>query len=201
MFSRFFSADSGRHTQKVLTAAAFSLLFSFFFLFLFLPVYPLAAQNSSSPNVPTLKDAEHSSGISETPAERPLFAPRDSESAETSDVEAKPLLPAAGGNLKNLILAVAGVTFLFMVLIFILKKFTPGEAPVLPKDVFEILGKSPLAFRQQLYLMRCGKKLFVVSVSQNGLDRIGEIEEEAEVARLSRLCGKPLAEIPDSIED
>ena len=97
--------------------------------------------------------------------------------------------------MKKLVFSVAAVTLVFMVLLLVLKKFTPGDAPQLPKDVFEVLGKAPLAFRQQLYMMRCGKKIFIVSLSQNGLDRVGEIEDPDEVERLARRCG---GELPDA---
>ena len=43
--------------------------------------------------------------------------------------------------------------------------------------------------------MRCGKKIFIVSLSQNGLDRVGEIEDPDEVERLTRRCG---GELPDA---
>ncbi|MDO4570813.1 MAG: hypothetical protein Q4D38_10540 [Planctomycetia bacterium] len=90
--------------------------------------------------------------------------------------------------LSNLLWSVGIVTLLFVVLICILKRFSPAGVPPLPPEAFEILGKAPLPNRQQLYVMRCGKKIFVASISQNGLDRVGEIEDEAEVDRLTRVC-------------
>lgn len=206
----FFHVSWVRKARRMQTAAFLSFLSFFFFVFalFFFGAHPLSAQNgTNAAESPVLHEAQsgetginrESAAVGETEgsgentvSERPLFSTHE---AETDEQTHKNSLSIANGGLRNLILAVAGITILFMILIFILKKFAPGEAPPLPKEAFEILGKTPLAFRQQLYLMRCGKKLFVVSVSQNGLDRVGEIEDEMEVARLAKLCGKPIPEM------
>ena len=88
---------------------------------------------------------------------------------------------------RQMLFSIGIVTLLFMVLILILKKCSPKDRD-LTSDVFEILGKTHFMHRQQICLMRCGQKLFLVSVSQNGVDRIGEIDDPAEVDRLTRRC-------------
>lgn len=134
------------------------------------------------------------SGVSPAPAQNsPLFSSENAPAAESATAPESKITFTTG--MKKLVFSVAVVTLIFMALLLVLKKFTPGGAPQLPKDVFEVLGKAPLAFRQQLYLMRCGKKIFIVSLSQNGLDRVGEIEDPDEVERLTRRCG---GEIPDA---
>lgn len=133
-------------------------------------------------------------GVSPAPAQNsPLFTSENASTVENPAVPEAKITFTTG--MKKLVFSVAAVTLVFMVLLLVLKKFTPGGAPQLPKDVFEVLGKAPLVFRQQLYMMRCGKKIFIVSLSQNGLDRIGEIEDPEEVERLARRCG---GEIPDA---
>ncbi|MBQ9454470.1 MAG: flagellar biosynthetic protein FliO [Thermoguttaceae bacterium] len=132
-------------------------------------------------------------GISPVSAQNTLFTSENAQTAESSTLPESKITFTTG--MKKLVFSVAAVTLLFMVLLLVLKKFSPGGAPQLPKDVFEVLGKSPLAFRQQLYLLRCGKKIFIVSLSQNGLDRVGEIDDPAEVERLAKRCS---GEIPDA---
>ena len=133
------------------------------------------------------------SGVSPACAQNSLFTPENASAAESPAAPESKITFTTG--MKKLVFSVAVVTLIFMVLLLVLKKFTPGGAPQLPKDVFEVLGKAPLAFRQQLYMMRCGKKIFIVSLSQNGLDRVGEIEDPEEVERLARRCG---GELPDA---
>lgn len=133
-------------------------------------------------------------GVSPAPAQdSPLFSSENAPAAGSTAAQESKITFTTG--MKKLVFAVAAVTLVFMVLLLVLKKFTPGDAPRLPKDVFEVLGKAPLAFRQQLYMMRCGKKIFIVSLSQNGLDRVGEIEDPEEVERLAKRCG---GELPDA---
>ncbi len=90
--------------------------------------------------------------------------------------------------MQKMLFALTSATLLFLALLLILKKFSPRGVPELPREAFETLGKSTLAGRQQIYLLRCGEKLFLVSVSQNGLDRVGEIDDPVEVERITRRC-------------
>ncbi|MDO5113294.1 MAG: hypothetical protein Q4E67_02855 [Planctomycetia bacterium] len=137
---------------------------------------------------------------------QPLAPPGDSFSISTQDekkaeqgTEKKQERPAVPG-FRQLLFSIGVITALLIVLILILKKFRPCEAKPLSKEVFEILGKSPLAFHQQLYYLRCGNRLFIVSISQNGVDRIGEIEDLAEVERITRIChGEILGTRPISL--
>lgn len=136
----------------------------------------------------TAQETPTSKTVQNTPR-APLFQ-GNSETTPTvetpaQDVSATPFLSIG---MQKMLFALASVTLLFMVLLLILKKFSPGGVPELPREVFEALGKSTLVGRQQIYLLRCGEKLFLVSVSQNGLDRIGEIDNPAEVERITRRC-------------
>lgn len=104
------------------------------------------------------------------------------ESAAESDVS------APGSPMAQLTVWVILLTALFVVLIIVQRKLRGRGTPRLKSDAFEVLGTAPLAFRQQMYVMRCGNKVFLASLSQNGMDRIGEIDDPAEVERLTRLC-------------
>ncbi len=135
----------------------------------------------------TAQETPTSKAVQETPR-TPLFQgnAETMPTVENSSEEAQSPFFSVG--MQKMLFALASVTLLFMVLLLILKKFSPGGVPELPREVFEALGKSTLVGRQQIYLLRCGEKLFLVSVSQNGLDRIGEIDNPAEVERITRRC-------------
>ncbi|MDO4424471.1 MAG: hypothetical protein Q4D17_01715 [Planctomycetia bacterium] len=137
-------------------------------------------------------NSRFSTAYSANSEEKKLFSASESstvsDSGKANEGNEKKSKFSFSAGVKKLAFSVAVVTLLFFVLLLILKKFSPKDAPELPKEAFEILGKSHLAFRHQLYLMRCGEKIFIVSISQNGVDRIGEIEDPAEAERLARLC-------------
>jgi flagellar biogenesis protein FliO len=79
---------------------------------------------------------------------------------------------------------------LFLVVAWMLRKASPAGAAVLPKEVFELLGRAPLASRHQVHLVRCGRKLLLLSVSQAGIDSLAEIDDPVEVDRLAGLCAQ-----------
>jgi flagellar protein FliO/FliZ len=58
----------------------------------------------------------------------------------------------------------------------------------LPKQVVSILGRTPLAPRQQLVLVRFGSKLVLVSMIQGEARTISEITDPLEVDQLAGLC-------------
>jgi flagellar biosynthetic protein FliO len=77
---------------------------------------------------------------------------------------------------------------LFLLVAWLLRKTAPAGGAVLPKEVFEVLGRAPLASRQQVHLVRCGRKLLLLSVSPGGIETLSEIDDPLEVDRLAGLC-------------
>jgi hypothetical protein len=51
-----------------------------------------------------------------------------------------------------------------------------------------VLGRTPLAGRQQMHLVRFGGKLVLVVVSPDGVSAVSEITESVEVDRLAGYC-------------
>jgi len=92
-----------------------------------------------------------------------------------------PLVVAVGGSLA----VVLGVFFL---IVWALRSAAPRGLTLLPSEVVEVLGRAPLAGRQQLHLLRCGKKLILVSVTPAGAETLTEIDDPEEVDRLAGLC-------------
>jgi flagellar biogenesis protein FliO len=82
---------------------------------------------------------------------------------------------------------------IFLLLVWLVRKKTPQALVRLPGEAFEILGRAPLAGRQQVQLLRCGSRLLLVSVTPGGAETLTEITDPVEVDRLAGLCkqGQP----------
>jgi flagellar protein FliO/FliZ len=95
------------------------------------------------------------------------------------------------GDLGALI-SVAGslgiVIGIFLLGVWVFRRAAPQGLTRLPHEVFEILGRAPLAGRQQVHLLRCGKKLLLVSVTPGGAETLTEITDPMEVDRLAGFC-------------
>lgn len=68
------------------------------------------------------------------------------------------------------------------------KSMTASLSGGLPKHVVKVLGKTPLAARQQLVLVRFGSKLVLVSMVQGEARTISEITDPLEVDQLVGHC-------------
>lgn len=84
--------------------------------------------------------------------------------------------------------SLALVIGLFLLAVWLLRRAAPRGAKPLPTEVFESLGRAPLAFRNQAHLLRLGNKLLLVSASVGGVEPLAEITDPAEVERLTELC-------------
>jgi flagellar biogenesis protein FliO len=95
------------------------------------------------------------------------------------------------GGLRSLITAggsLTAVLALFFLVVWMLRRASPRRPGNLPPEVFETLGRAPLASHQQVHLLRCGNKLLLVSLTAAGAETLTEIADPAEVERLVRLC-------------
>ncbi len=77
---------------------------------------------------------------------------------------------------------------LFLVVAWAMRKAAPRGAMVLPKEVFEILGRARLGARQQVQLLRCGSKLLLVSITPHGAETLTEVTDPVEVDRIAGIC-------------
>ena len=68
------------------------------------------------------------------------------------------------------------------------RKAAPTIHGALPKQVVQVLGRTPLAPRQQLVLLRLGSKLVLVSNLHGDVRTISEITDPLEVDRLAGMC-------------
>jgi flagellar biogenesis protein FliO len=80
------------------------------------------------------------------------------------------------------------VMCLFLFVVWLFRKAQPNSFVKLPKDVVQILGRSAMAPRQQVYVVRFGNKMLLVSHQPGQTQTLGEITDPLEVERLAGLC-------------
>lgn len=106
---------------------------------------------------------------------------------ETSkDVKQAGPLGAIGTVVGSLVVVLG----LFLGIAWVMRRGLPQSAGRLPNSVVETLGQTALAGRRQMHVLRFGEKLLLVCVSQSGVDTLSEIDDAAEVDRLTKLCQK-----------
>lgn len=116
----------------------------------------------------------------------------------------RPALTAAGTRapisgqpaVTSVVGALSAVIGIFILVAWGSRKYLPKAAGPLPGEVIESLGWAPLAGKQQVQLLRLGKKLILVSLSPAGAEPLAEVTDEAEVERIATICRK---ERPGSI--
>lgn len=151
---------------------------------------PAPPPTGPNPNLPGTISASASTPPTGTTASRPLPT-RKAEAHPTNLGQGETAGSARPGSLGSLVTVMAGLALvlgLFLFVAWLMRKAAPTGSAVLPKEVFEILGRAPLASRHQVHLVRCGRKLLLLSVSQGGIETLSEIEDPVEVDRLAGLC-------------
>ena len=127
----------------------------------------------------------------EPPQPRLALAPRgvnDGSRGAANDV-ARPTSTSRGVNgAFTTLVGLSIVLGLFLLCAWMMKKAMPAGARELPDDVVEVLGRTPLAYRQQAHLIRLGRKLVLVSLAPGVAEPLAEIDDAAEVDRLLGLC-------------
>lgn len=88
----------------------------------------------------------------------------------------------------TIVSSLAIVLGLFCLLIWVMRRAQPRASLLLPTEVVEVLGRTPLAGRQQMHLVRCGSKLLLVAVTPDAAETLTEIDDPDEATRLAGLC-------------
>lgn len=110
----------------------------------------------------------------------PRQAPKTLERAKAPTSSTSALMTMGG--------ALAAVLGLFFCLVVLSKKFQPAGGGALPKEAIEVLGRTTLAGRQQLQLVRVGGKLILVALTAGSAETLTEITDPHEVERLTAMC-------------
>ncbi len=123
----------------------------------------------------------------------PLPISRPAAHKPTGDPAAKRSDPASrsSGGASSLVAVVGSLAIvvgLFFLVMWLLRRGMPKGSHLLPGEVVEVLGRTPLGARQHAHLLRCGNKLLLVSLSAAGAETLTEVTDPVEVDRLAGLC-------------
>jgi len=75
----------------------------------------------------------------------------------------------------------------FLLVAWLVKKAQPSSFLKLPGDVVQVMGRTPMAPRQQMYVVRFGSKLLLISHQPGQTQTLAEITDADEVQRLAGL--------------
>jgi flagellar biogenesis protein FliO len=115
-------------------------------------------------------------------------AGRDSADSTAVHGHHAPGTPSAVPAVLTMFASLAVVLGLFLGVMWFVRRGLPKGTRILSSDVVEVLGRAPLAGRQQMHLIRFGNRLLLISVSLTGAETLAEINEPSEVDRLSGIC-------------
>ena len=136
----------------------------------------------------------------------PVFAETSPRSITPPSPEAASGLNKSGSTipgrpLGTSIAALGAILLLFLGVVQIWKKYTPGHKTELPQAAWELLGNVSLDARHNLMIVRVGSRLIVLGQSEQGLQTLSEITQGEEVAQLIALCHSPDGSTPTSSFD
>lgn len=100
----------------------------------------------------------------------------------------KPEPPSSAGAVTSIVSSLAVVLGLFFLVVWFARRSGPKGGLLLPTEVLEVLGRSPLTARHQMHVVRFGNKLLLLSVTATGAEPLAEIDDLAEVERVSGIC-------------
>jgi len=142
----------------------------------------VAAQfTSTEPSIPGFS-AEVASASPATSKALPLKPPTSSESLAKE---------RSTGTVRMFISVISSLLIVIGLLLgaaWCYRRASPNATSSLPKDVLQVLGRAPLAPRQQLVLLRFNNKLVLVSNLQGDVRTISEITDPLEVDRVAGIC-------------
>jgi flagellar biogenesis protein FliO len=115
----------------------------------------------------------------------PLPSPSRSDRGNSSTLGAPPSGLRTTVTVGSSLAIVLG---LFFVLAWLMRRGMPGAIAMLPREAVEVLGRAPLAGRQQVHLIRLGNKLVLISATPGGAEALSEVTDADEVQRLLAIC-------------
>jgi flagellar protein FliO/FliZ len=150
---------------------------------------PAATIGQSGQYTPALSRTGTGSSASGAPLPlSPGQSPKPLANPAANTVVNSTATPRSFDSLVTVAASLGIVLGLFFVIMWCLRRGMPKAIRPLPAEVVEILGRTPLAGRQQMHLIRLGSKLVLVAVSPQGVDTISEITNPAEADRLAGYC-------------
>jgi len=119
----------------------------------------------------------------------PIQQPSPDRTANSSDPTASSPRSATQA-MTTILSALSIVLGAFFLVVWLTRSASKRRWSPLPSEAVQLLGRTPLAGRQWMQLIRVGNKLVMVSVNGNQVDTITEITDPEEVEHLVSLCHK-----------
>jgi flagellar biogenesis protein FliO len=88
----------------------------------------------------------------------------------------------------SMMFSLAIVLCLFFIIAWLFRRTQPNSVAKLPAEVVQVMGRTAMAPRQQVYVVRFGSKMLLVSHQPGQTQTLGEITDPEEVQRLAGLC-------------
>lgn len=88
----------------------------------------------------------------------------------------------------SMMFSLAVVLCLFFIVAWLFRRTQPNSVAKLPSEVVQVMGRTAMAPRQQVYVVRFGSKMLLVSHQPGQTQTLGEISDPEEVQRLAGLC-------------
>jgi flagellar biogenesis protein FliO len=133
--------------------------------------------------IPAAAGERVSSEILPSSSSKPLLLKpeRDTSTSKRETTSPLPSLPTLLGS-------VGIVVGLFMIVAWLAKRGMPKQAPFLPREALEVLGRQRFGGKQELQLLRLGNKLVLIHVAPGHVESVAEVTDPEEVDRLTGLC-------------
>ncbi|GEM_PF-5119925 len=88
------------------------------------------------------------------------------------------------GSLVSLLAVVCVACGLFIGVLYLVKRFLPGHKQLFSHPAMEVLGRTHLDQKRYVSLLRVGKRVLVVGVSQDEIHSLSEITDEEEITAI-----------------
>ena len=151
---------------------------------------PVWAQNRAGQLPTSALARQQDAGVEQGPAARraaPVPVPPPKRSPRNAESRADK--PTTAGNMGMVVVSsLAIVLGLFFLVVWLSRRAFPRATAPLSSEVLEIIGRSPLAARHQLQLIRLGHRLLLVSVTPDRAETLAELTDPDEVNHLVGLC-------------
>ncbi len=94
----------------------------------------------------------------------------------------------SGPAITSMLGSLAIVVGLFLAVAWFARRAGGQSSKALPKEVVQVLGRTPLTSKQNLQVIRFGNKMLLVSVSAGGAETLAELTDGPEIDRIAGLC-------------
>ena len=146
-------------------------------------------ESVAQPPLPVTPVGRMGTEQSSDPLEQPLPGP--SQSANRQESGSARALPGLGQGAKSLLqtgVALAIVLALLFGFVWVFKRTAPKSLLPLPIETVQVLGNAPLHGKQHLRLIRLGRRVLLLAVSETTSQTLADVTDPDEVQYLLELC-------------